>query len=247
MRRIMGLADRANEFVEQAAPWQLKKDPSKTVELERACSIALNLFRQLAVYLAPVLPRLAEQAGQLLGRPITHWSDAQKPLSGQSIAPFARMLDRVDPAKVQAMIAASVAEQPAEKDKTVNVNATATASGPAFAGEPLAPTVAFEDFAKLDLRVAQILAAEEVTGAKKILKLTLGLGGDEKRTIYAGIKTAYQAPALVGRLILVVANLAPKTMSFGVSEGMALAAGAGGSEIFLLSPDSGAKAGQRVH
>ena len=251
MRLIMGLADRANEYVEGAAPWALKKDPAKAADLERACSVALNAFRQLAVYLAPVLPRLAEQAGALLGQPIRSWDEAQTPLAGNAIAPFARMLDRVDPKQVAAMIEASKEAQPVTAPIPPATTATATTpgadDGAALAGEPLAPTIAFEDFAKVDLRVARVLAADEVPGAKKILKLTLALGGDEKRTVFAGIKTAYQPGALVGRLVVFVANLAPRQMSFGLSEGMVIAAGPGGSDIFLLAPDAGAKPGQRVH
>jgi methionyl-tRNA synthetase len=250
MRRIMGLADRANEFVEQAAPWTLKKDPAKAAELDRACSIALNLFRQLAIYLAPVLPKLAEQAGALLSTPITQWSDAQKPLVGVAIKPFERMLDRVDPVKVQAMIAASTENDNISKSQGTPMTTStdvAADDGSALAAEPIAPTIAFEDFAKLDLRVARVLKAEEVAGAKKILKLTLSLGGTDQREVFAGIKTAYTPEQLVNRLIVFVANLAPKQMSFGVSNGMVLAAGPGGKDIFVLSPDSGAKVGQRVH
>ena len=250
MRLIMALADRANEYVEAAAPWALKKDPAKAAELERACTVALNAFRQLAVYLAPVLPRLAEQAGTLLGAPITAWDDARAPITGTAIAPFARMFDRVDPAKVAAMIDASKEAQPVTAPTTPPSTPAAAPTvddGAALAAEPLAATIAFEDFAKVDLRVARVLSAEEVPGAKKILKLSLSLGGDQTRTVFAGIKTAYQASALVGRLVVFVANLAPRQMSFGTSEGMVVAAGPGGSEIFLLAPDAGAKPGQRVH
>ncbi len=248
-RLIMGLADRANEYVEAAAPWALKKDPNKAVALEAACTVALNLFRQLCVFLAPILPRLAEQAGQLLGTLLASWDDAQAPLVGVVVSPFSRMLDRVDPAKVQAMIAASVEAPPPEAAAPSPTPAPTSAGDDpaALAGEPLAATIAFDDFAKVDLRVARVVAAEEVKGAKKILKLTLSLGGSEQRTVFAGIKTAYADPApLVGRLVVFVANLAPRQMSFGTSEGMVVAAGPGGAEIFLLAPDSGAKPGMRV-
>ena len=161
------------------------------------------------------------------------------------------MLDRVDPKQVAAMIEASKEAQPVTAPIPPATTATATTpgadDGAALAGEPLAPTIAFEDFAKVDLRVARVLAADEVPGAKKILKLTLALGGDEKRTVFAGIKTAYQPGALVGRLVVFVANLAPRQMSFGLSEGMVIAAGPGGADIFLLAPDAGGKPGQRVH
>jgi methionyl-tRNA synthetase len=250
-RRIMALADKANAYVEAHAPWALKKDPAKGAELAAACTISLNLFRQLAVYLAPILPDLARQAGELLGAPITAWRDAATPVTGRAIAPFSHLLARLEGAKVQAMITASQAEAPAPIAAAPAVAATApvaTAATEPFAGEPLAPTIAFEDFQKVDLRAALVVEAEEVPKAKKILKLTVSLGGSERRTIFAGIKTAYPDPkVLVGRLIVVVANLAPRQMSFGLSEGMAVAAGPGDKDIFLLAPDSGAKAGQRIH
>ena len=284
MRLIMGLADKANEYVEQAAPWALKKDPAQATRLAEVCTVALNCFRQLAVYLAPVLPQFAEQAGALLGTPITAWSDAQAPVIGNAIAPFARMLDRVDPAKIDAMVLASrqqgddalpaaspatpsAASAPALAKATVGATPIAALVVPAedvalsvpegeieresdsatLREEPIAPRVAFTDFQKLDLRVAEVLLAEEVPKARKIIKLTLGLGGSERRTVFAGIKSAYKPEQLQGRLIVFVANLEPRTMSFGISEGMAIAAGTGEQEIFLLSPDSGAKPGQRVH
>ena len=245
LRRIMALADRANEFVEARAPWALKKDPGKAAELAATCTVSLNLFRQLCIYLAPVLPGLAQKAADLLGAPCSAWSDAATPVLATTLAPFQHLVARLDPAKVQAMVDASKVEAPAV---VTTATATPVDDGAALSAEPLAGTIAFEDFAKVDLRVARILTAEEVPKAKKIIKLTVTLGGDDRRTIFAGIKTAYGDPTkLVGRLIVMVANLAAKPMSFGTSEGMAIAAGPGGSDIFLLSPDSGAKPGQRIH
>ena len=293
MRHIMALADRANEYVERAAPWALKKDPARAAELVTAVTVSLNLFRQLAVYLAPVLPRLAEQAGELLGAPITTWADARTPIIGVAVQPFSRLMDRIDPVKIEAMIAASRSE--AEASQTASAPAAAkaallvggaaaggapderpsgaaplaasstagggavksapahvaaaTASTPAATGdaEALAAPITFAEFSKIDLRVALVVAAEDVPKAKKIIKLTLSLGALGTRTIFAGIRTAYAPDKLVGRLIVVVANLEPRTMSFGISEGMAIAAGPGGTDIFVLSPDSGAQPGQRVH
>lgn len=251
MRRIMALADKANEFVEQAAPWALKKDPAKLDELTRVCTVALNLFRQLCTYLAPVLPAFATQAGDLLAAPITSWAAAQVPVTGNAIAPFTHMLQRIDPAKVAAMVAASLVPETAGE---AAVEAAAMASpaavvddGAALSAEPLAGLCTFDDFNKVDLRVARVISAEEVPKAKKILKLTVSLGGDDRRTIFAGIKSAYTPAQLTGRLVIMVANLAPRQMSFGLSEGMVIAAGPGEQEIFVLSPDSGAKPGQRVH
>ncbi len=245
LRRIMALADRANEFVEARAPWALKKDPSKASELAATCTVSLNLFRQLCIYLAPVLPGLALKTAELLGASCSAWSDAANPVLGTTLAPFQHLVARLDPVKVQAMVDASKIETPVVAAPAAS---TTVDDGAALSAEPLAGTIAFEDFGKVDLRVARIISAEDVPKAKKILKLTVTLGGDDRRTVFAGIKTAYGDPTkLVGRLIVIVANLAAKPMSFGTSEGMAIAAGPGGSDIFLLSPDSGAKPGQRIH
>ncbi|HEV3024829.1 MAG TPA: methionine--tRNA ligase subunit beta, partial [Pirellulales bacterium] len=242
MREIMLLADRANKYVEDHAPWTLRKDPAKAAELQQVCTVALNLFRQLAVYLAPVLPRLAAQTAKLMGKPIERWLDASTPLTGTPLGDFEHMLKRVEPSQFQAMIDASreeVAPQPP---------AAAAQDGPeALAAEPLSPTISFDDFAKVDLRVARVIAAEEVPKSKKLLRLTLSLGGDERRNVLAGIKSAYVPAELIGRLVICVANLAPRQMQFGTSDGMVVASGLGGEEIFLLSPDEGAVPGQRVH
>lgn len=243
IRTIMSLADRANKYIEDHAPWILRKDPSKAVELQQVCTIALNLFRQLAVYLAPVLPRLAAQCGELLNRPIATWDDAQSPLLGTPINPFQHMLKRVETAQVAAMIAAST-EAPPVQSAAENT----PQDGPeALAAEPLLPTVSFDEFAKVDLRVARVIAAEDVQDSNKLLRLTLSLGGQECRNVFAGIKGVYEPEKLVGRLVIFCVNLAPRKMKFGVSEGMVLASGPGGKEIYLLSPDSGAVPGQRVH
>lgn len=251
MRLIMALADRANKFTEDNAPWTLKKDPAKSAELQQVCTVALNLFRQLAVYLAPVLPRLAQQTGELLNAPITSWADAQTPLVGTPVGTFSHMMKRVEPKQVEAMIAAS-----ADGDPKLSTSPTLASSRPvttdadsaaALAAEPLAPTCSFDDFAKVDMRVARVVAAEDVQDSNKLLRLTLSLGGDERRNVFAGIKGVYQPADLVGRLVICCANLAPRKMKFGTSEGMLLAAGPGGKDIFILSPDSGAVPGQRVH
>ena len=247
LRRIMALADRANEFVETRAPWALKKDPAKADELAATCTVSLNLFRQLCVYLAPVLPELAQKAAELLGASCSIWSDAAKPVLGTTLAPFQHLVARLDPAKTQVMVQASTAETSAAAIVPTAPSAPSD-DGAALSAEPIASTIAFDDFGKIDLRVARVLTAEEVPKAKKIIKLSVTLGGDDRRTVFAGIKTAYGDPSkLVGRLIVIVANLAAKPMSFGTSEGMAIAAGPGGSDIFLLSPDSGAQPGQRIH
>ncbi|MFN3241534.1 MAG: methionine--tRNA ligase [Planctomycetota bacterium] len=229
-RLIMTLADAANEFVEQAAPWKLRKDPDKAQELQDCCTVVLNLFHQIMVYLTPVLPELSAKAGALLGSAMDQWSLAQTPLVGRGIETFTHMMARVEAAKVEEMF---TPEQPEPQSPTLDK-------------EPLADEITIDDFLKVDLRVAEVLAANHVEGAQKLLQLTLGLGGDVRRNVFAGIKSKYEPDQLVGRLVLYVANLKPRKMKFGVSEGMVAAAGTDG-EIYLMSPDSGAQAGQRLH
>jgi methionyl-tRNA synthetase len=244
MRGVMALADRANEYVDRVQPWTLKKDPAKAAELQNACTVILNLYRQLVVYLAPVLPKLADQTAELLGAPIRSWDDAKSPLVGTPVAEFQHLMQRVDPKKVEAVIAASM---DAAADVARQKPASSEDDGAALAAEPLAPECSIDDFTKIDLRVARVVRAEHVPEAKKLLKLTLSLGGGETRTVFAGIKAAYAPEDLVGRLVVMVANLAPRKMKFGMSEGMVVAAGPGEAEVFLLSPDAGAKPGQRLH
>jgi len=253
MRQVMGLADRANQYVDAQAPWNLRKDPSRAGEMQQSCTVALNLFRQLVVYLAPVLPRLRRQTDELFGEPIRHWDDAGQPLVGRKINKFTHMMKRVEPAQVEAMIEDSREAAPQTSAAAPGSSAPSVpappADGPeALAAEPLmADLISIDDFTKVDLRVARIVLAEDVPEAKKLLKLTVSFGGDVRRTVFAGIKSAYQPQQLVGRLVIVAANLAPRQMKFGTSEGMVLASGAGGADVFLLSPDAGAKPGQRVH
>jgi methionyl-tRNA synthetase len=243
MRLVMELADRANPFVETAAPWTLRNKPDQAQRLQDVCTIALNLFRQLAVYLAPVLPRLARQTGELLGRPIERWEEAKTPVVGTPVARFAHMLKRVERKDVDAMIEASK-----EPDAATAPAATIPQdSDQPLKDEPLAATCTMDDFGKVDLRVARVVAAEDVPTAKKLLKLTLSLGGTERRTVFAGIKAAYKPEQLVGRLVVFVANLAPRQMKFGLSEGMVTACGPGEQNVFLLNVDEGAQPGQRVH
>ena len=201
--------------------------------MQIACTTGLNLFRQLAVYLAPVLPRLAQQAGELFGDPIISWEQSQKPLLGTPVGKFTHMMQRVDPKRVEAMLAAGA--EPADAETTAETVPFDT-DAPLLA-EPIAETISFDQFAQVDLRVARVIAAEDVPGAQKLLKLTLGLGGDNHRTVLAGIKGVYKPEDLVGRLVICAANLAPRKMKFGTSEGMIVAAGGGGGEIYLLAPD----------
>ncbi|MFW5846213.1 MAG: methionine--tRNA ligase subunit beta, partial [Planctomycetota bacterium] len=247
MRLIMALADRANEYVERKAPWILKKDPERTGELQDVCTVALNCFRQICVYLAPVLPRLAEDVGRLFGRPIEHWDAHAQHQLDYRLQPFEHLMQRARREQVDAVLAAT-------RDAAADAAAAQEASTPqaddddALRAEPLAAACSFDDFMRVDLRVARVLAAEAVPKSKKLLKLRVGLGATEERTVLAGIKAAYRPEDLVGRLVLYVANLEPREMGrFGTSHGMIAAAGPGGEDIFLLAPDSGAVPGQRVH
>jgi len=250
MRLVMALADRANEYLDRAEPWKVKKDPSRGQELSDICTIALNLYRQIVVYLAPVLPSLAIRSEALLGGSVSKWTDAETPLVGSTLGTFEHLMQRVDPSQVTKMI-----EDSKEPDllnaAAPTAGAAALDDGAALALEPLAPVCSIDDFGKIDLRVARVLEAAHVPEAKKLLRLTVSLGGDDRRTIFAGIKAAYEPGDLVGKLVVIVANLAPRQMKFGVSEGMVRCAGAGGEDLYVLPPDdraarSGAKPGQRV-
>ncbi len=251
MRLVMTLADRANPYVEERKPWDLRKDPARDRELQDVCTVALNLFRQIVIYLAPVLPRLAQQTGELLNDPIERWDQSQTPLVGTRVSKFTHMLRRAEVKDVHAMIEDSKANAPPPADGEAASAAASTIqwndSGNALAAEPLAAECTIDDFAKVDLRVARVVAAEDVPDAKKLLKLTLSLGGGTTKTVFAGIKEAYKPEDLLGRLVVCVANLAPRKMKFGLSEGMVCAAGPGGTEVFVITADDGAVPGQRVH
>ncbi|MBA3732374.1 MAG: methionine--tRNA ligase [Gammaproteobacteria bacterium] len=239
VRKIMQLADSANQYVDARKPWELAKQPHKRVELHTVCSTALALFRDLVLYISPILPSVAAAAEKFLNIPKLQWIDTSEPLvEGHRINPYKPLLTRIGKDEINAMIDAS-------KETVSNTPAAATIEQTVLEKDPIAPEVNFEDFAKLDLRLAEIVQAQPVEGADKLLQLRINLGG-ETRTVFAGIKQAYTPEQLIGRLTIVVANLAPRKMRFGLSEGMVLAAGPGGKDIFLLKPDAGAKAGMRV-
>ena len=248
-RLILELADRANPFVEQAEPWNLKKDPEKQTELQNVCTIALNLFRQLVIYLAPVIPDIARQTGELLNDPITSWDQAKTPLTGNRVSKFKHMMKRIEEKDIEKMIEETKEEQAVEQSAsaTDDLAAKYNDSADALEAEPLTEECTIDDFVKVDLRVARVLKAEHVEEARKLLKLTLSLGGDHRRQVFAGIKGAYEPEDLEGRLVVMVANLKPRQMKFGLSEGMVCASGPGKSEVFLLNMDEGAVPGQRVH
>lgn len=245
MREILALADRANKFVEDQKPWELRKDESRQQELQEICTIALNLFRQIIVYLTPVLPRLSAQTGELLNDPITNWGQAQTPLTGTPVNKFQHLFKRIEEKQVQAM----TDEVKAEAEAAIQEEAASqwNDSGAALEQEPMSEECTIDDFVKVDLRVARIVSANSVPEADKLLQLTLSLGGNERRNVFAGIKSAYNPEELIGRLVICCANLKPRKMRFGISEGMVLASGPGGKDVFLLTPDEGAVPGQRVH
>ncbi|MFL6536508.1 MAG: methionine--tRNA ligase, partial [Pseudomonas sp.] len=241
MREIMALADRANAWIADKAPWSLAKQEGKQDEVQAICALGINLFRQLVIFLKPVLPLLAADAEAFLNVAPLTWNDHQTLLSNHQLNEFKPLMTRIDATKVQAMIDASKEDLAASQTDT---------GGPSGNGElakdPLSPEIDFDAFAAVDLRVALIVKAEAVEGADKLLRLTLDIGG-EQRNVFSGIKSAYPDPAkLEGRLTMMIANLKPRKMRFGMSEGMVMAAGPGGEEIYLLSPDSGAKPGQRI-
>ncbi|QGZ32149.1 methionine--tRNA ligase [Stutzerimonas stutzeri] len=240
MREIMGLADRANAWIADKAPWALNKQEGMQAEVQAICATGINLFRQLVIFLKPVLPNLAADAERFLNIGPLTWSDHEALLGNHQLNAFTPLLTRIEPAKIEAMIESS-------KEDLASTEAAAQPAGNGeLAKEPLAPEIAFDAFAAVDLRIALIEKCEFVEGADKLLRLTLDIG-DAKRNVFSGIKSAYPDPSkLEGRLTLYVANLAARKMKFGVSEGMVLAAGPGGDDIYLLSPDSGAKPGQRV-
>lgn len=246
IRDIMALADKANQYIDAKAPWVLVKDEAKQEEAHAVCSMGLNLFRVLMHYLKPVLPKMAADSEAFLNTTLL-WHTYQTPLLDHAINPFKALMQRVDPVKVQAMITASqenlqvTPTSPAAASNTAAENTVVSATR-----EPISDTISIDDFVKIDLRVAKIVAASAVEGADKLVQLTLDIGAGETRQVFAGIKAAYSPESLVGRQTVMVANLAPRKMRFGLSEGMVLAAGPGGSDIFLLSPDDGATPGMRV-
>ena len=231
VREIAALADRANQYIDSHAPWQMVKQPGQEAVVHGVCSLGINLFRALVVYLKPILPRLAEKSEAFLNVAPLTWEDAGTPLLGHRIEKFKPLLQRLDKKAVNRMVEASKEGEPPAP--AVSVEA------------PAVEHISIDDFAKIDLRVARIVAAREVDGADRLVRLTLDVG-DHRREVFAGIRQAYDPERLVGRHAVVVANLAPRKMRFGTSEGMVLAAGPGGEDIFLLSPDDGATPGMEV-
>ncbi|MFM5438438.1 methionine--tRNA ligase [Aeromonas enteropelogenes] len=235
IREIMALADKANRYVDDKAPWVIAKQEGADAELQAVCSVGINLFRVLMAYLKPVMPQLAERAEAFLGETLT-WDGIAAPLVDHTVAPFKALFSRIEPAKIEAMIEASKEDLAKEQAPKV--------TGP-LVDDPISETITYDDFAKVDLRVALIKKAEAVPEADKLLKLQLDIGG-ETRQVFAGIKSAYNPEDLEGKLTVMVANLAPRKMRFGMSEGMVLAAGPGGKDLWILEPQEGAQPGMRV-
>ena len=226
LKRIIALADRANRYIDREKPWILAKDPQQGRHVVDVCTQGINLFRSLMIYLKPVVPGLAERSEAFLSvEPLT-WKDADTPLLEHSLRKFRSLLERVPPKEVQAMVENSRSGPDAPKTETTE-------------------EIDIEQFARVDLRIARVIEADHVEGADRLLRLRLDVGSDE-RVVFAGIRSAYRPEDLVDRLVVVVANLKPRKMRFGTSQGMILASGPGGREIFLLSPDSGAKPGMKV-
>ena len=237
MREVTALADAANQYIAKHEPWNMVKNPEQRDAVQLVCSQGINMFRCLAIFLKPVLPEMAEKAEAFLNVQPLIWADAEAPLLGHTISKFKPMLQRIETAQIEKMVEAS--KQPE------SAPASASASGKPSAPRDAPGEISIDDFMKVQLKVARIIEATPVEGADKLLQLTLDVG-DHQRQVFSGIKAAYHAEDLVGRLTVVVANLAARKMRFGVSEGMVLAAGPGGSDIFLLSPDSGAEPGMNV-
>jgi methionyl-tRNA synthetase len=236
VREIMALADKANVYIDNNKPWVLIKEEGREAEVQAICTQGINLFRVLMTYLKPILPETAHKSEAFLNSDL-QWDTLHEPLLDHRINKFKPLMTRIEKEQIEAMIEQS-------REHLDQDNKTETTTGP-LTDDPIASEIQFDDFAKVDLRVARIIKAEHVEGADKLLQLTLDIGG-ETRMVFAGIKSAYEPEMLEGRLTVMVANLAPRKMRFGISEGMVLAAGPGGKHLFILSPDDGASPGMRV-
>jgi len=241
VREIMALADQANQYIDEKKPWIIAKEDGREQELHDVCSMGINLFRLLIGFLRPILPVTAEKSESFLQIDALTWEQLSQPLVDHEIAKFKPLMTRIEEKQIAAMVEASKEDL----EKQAALTQTQPAKETPLTKDPIADTISFEDFAKLDLRVARISQAQHVEGADKLLQLTLDLGG-ETRNVFAGIKSAYKPEDLEGRLTVMVANLATRKMRFGLSEGMVLAAGPGGSDLFVLTPDSGAEPGMKV-
>lgn len=245
IREITALADKANQYVDEKAPWVVAKEEGKDQELQEICSVGINLFRVLMTYLKPVMPELAARTEAFLNEELT-WEGIAVPLTGHEITKFKALFNRIDPKKVEAMIEASKEDAAAEVAAKEKAEAEKNkASQTELDKDPIAEEIEFDAFAAVDMRIARIISCEEVPKANKLLKFQLDIGG-ETRQVFSGIKSAYKPEELEGKLTVMVANLKPRKMKFGMSEGMILAAGPGGSDLWILEPHEGAQPGMRV-
>ncbi len=240
IREITALADKANQYVDDKAPWVVAKQEGQDQALQDICSVGINLFRVLITYLKPVMPELAKRTEAFLNETLT-WESIEAPLTDHEITKFKALFSRIDSKHVEAMVEASKEDAAAE---IAAKEAAAVPAGP-LVEEPIADEIEFDDFAKVDMRIAKIISCEEVPKANKLLKFQLDIGG-ETRQVFSGIKSAYKPEDLVGKLTVMVANLKPRKMKFGMSEGMILAAGPGGKDLWILEPHEGAQPGMRV-
>jgi len=259
VREIMAQADKANVYIDENKPWVLIKQQGREQKVQQICTQGLNMFRLLMTYLKPILPVTAEKSEAFLNTEFS-WTNLSQPLLSHRINKFKPLLTRIEKQQIDAITEASTENMPdKETDKAINNKNPDNKKldnkkiAGALANEPIAEQISFDDFAKIDLRIAKIIKAEHVDGADKLLQLTLDLGGDldgdpgsNTRNVFAGIKSAYKPEDLEGKLTVMVANLAPRKMRFGLSEGMVLAAGPGGKDLFILNPDEGAVAGMKV-
>lgn len=242
IREIMALADRANQYIDEKKPWALAKIEGEEQQVHDVCSVGINLFRQLAVYLAPVLPTLAQQVQDFLKLDRFDFASRQNILTVHEISQFQPLMQRVDPKAVAAMVDASK-DSLASAAEPAKVEKKAEKKPEPKVGE--AEIIGIEDFIKVDLRVAEVVDAAHVEGSDKLLQLTLNVGEAEPRNVFSGIREFYAPGDLKGKLVVMVANLAPRKMRFGISNGMVLAAG-NGEGVWVISPESGAKAGDKV-
>ena len=235
MREIMSLADNANQYIDEYKPWVIAKEDGRDEELHQICSMGIQLFRCLIIYLKPVLPLMSKKVEQFLNTDELNWCDIETPLLNHTINKFKPLMTRIEQEKINAMVEDSKEDLKSNNSQSENIH---------LQRDPIANEITIDDFMKIDLRVAKIIKAEHVEGADKLLQLTLDIG--EQRNVFAGIKSAYAPENLIGKLTVMVANLAPRKMRFGLSEGMVLAAGPGGKDIYILNPDTGAEPGMKI-
>jgi methionyl-tRNA synthetase len=252
LRKIMAVADIANEYINDNKPWELAKQDGQDAKLHEVCTMGIALFRALSIFLKPVLPRLVDEVERFLNVSPFLWNDAEHLLpAGHQINEYQHLMTRLDPNLIEAMVNANkeslkpVTETHSEQRHAAHQQHTASVEA-AEADKNFEPFIGIDEFMKVDLRVAKIVNAEHVEGAEKLLKLTLDIGEAKPRTVFAGIKSAYDPEKLKGRMTVMVANLAPRKMKFGLSEGMVLAASGDAPGLFILSPDQGARPGMRV-